>query len=176
MAVPENADVMKMDSSGQSQDKNNVLEADTKPPCSDDHKSPESNSSVETSNPTKDQNSEGTLKSEISHLDVKFSKLNPMAKEYVPHSLAQAHSGFVSNMVWLNNMQTIPAVENGHFDTRVCKIYISSLCYGLYICWICYFSCNAFSMFDQNAYDSFFGFYIFSLRKRANYSKVLIKL
>lgn len=128
MAVSENADVMKMDSSGQSQDKSNVLEADTKPPCSDDQKSPESNSSVEISNPTKDQNSEGTLKSEISHLDVKFSKLNPMAKEYVPHSLAQAHSGFVSNMVWRNNniamMQTIPAVENGHFDTRVCKIYI----------------------------------------------------
>ncbi|CAF2015789.1 hypothetical protein Bca4012_079327 [Brassica carinata] len=122
MAVSENADVMKMDSSGQSQDKSNVLEADTKPPCSDDQKSPESNSSVEISNPTKDQNSEGTLKSEISHLDVKFSKLNPMAKEYVPHSLAQAHSGFVSNMVWRNNniamMQTIPAVENGHFDTR----------------------------------------------------------
>ncbi|KAF8054802.1 hypothetical protein N665_1313s0013 [Sinapis alba] len=122
MAVSENADVMKMDSSGQSQDKNNVLEADTKPPCSDDQKIPESYSSVETSNPTKDQNSEGPLKSEISRLDDKFSKLNPMAKEYIPHSLAQANSGFVNNMVWLNNniamMQAIPAVENGHFATR----------------------------------------------------------
>lgn len=129
MAVSENADVMKMDSSGQSQNKDNVLEADTKPPCSNDQKSPGSNSSVETSNPTKDQNSEGTIKSEISRLDDKFFKLNPMAKEYVPHSRALAHSGFVSNMVWLNNniamMQAIPAVENGHFDSRVCKnIYI----------------------------------------------------
>ncbi|KAG2240222.1 hypothetical protein Bca52824_090983 [Brassica carinata] len=118
MAVSENAGVMKMDSSVQSQDKNNVLEADTKPPCSDDQKSPGSNSSVETSNPTKDQNNEGTLKSEISRLDDKFSKLNPMAKEYVPHSIALAHPGFVSNMVWLNNniamMQPIPAVENSH--------------------------------------------------------------
>ncbi|KAJ0248627.1 Polyadenylate-binding protein-interacting protein 13 [Hirschfeldia incana] len=120
MVVSENADVMKMDSSGQSQDNNNVLEADTKPPYSDDQKTPESNSSVETSNPAKDQNSEETLKSEISRLD-KFSKLNPMAKEYVPHSLVQPHSGYVSNnMVWPNNniamMQPTPAVENGHFD------------------------------------------------------------
>ncbi|KAJ4900486.1 Polyadenylate-binding protein-interacting protein 13 [Raphanus sativus] len=122
MVVSENADVVKMDSSGQSQDNNNVLEADTKPPCFDDQKIPEPDSSVETSNPTKDQNSDGTLESEISRLDNKFSKLNPMAKEYVPYSLAQPHFGFVGNMVWLDNniamMQAIPAVENGHFDPR----------------------------------------------------------
>ncbi|KAJ0236247.1 Polyadenylate-binding protein-interacting protein 13 [Hirschfeldia incana] len=86
MAVPENADV-KVDSSGQNLDKNTASLADTIPPCPDDQ-NPGSNSSVETPNSTK--GSEGAIKSEISHSDVKLSKLNPMAKEYVPKSIAPA--------------------------------------------------------------------------------------
>ncbi|KAJ4877541.1 Polyadenylate-binding protein-interacting protein 13 [Raphanus sativus] len=107
MAVPENADV-KDDSSGQNLDNNAAsLPADTMmPPCPDDQ-NPESNSSVETPNSTK--GSEGALKNEISHSDVKFSKLNAMAKEYVPQLRAPTHPGFVNNMLWFTNnfaMQT----------------------------------------------------------------------
>ncbi|KAG2316700.1 hypothetical protein Bca52824_019822 [Brassica carinata] len=117
MAVPENPDV-KVDSSGQNLDKNTASLADTMPPCPDDQ-NPESNSSVET--PNSANGSEGALKSVISHSDVKFSKLNPMAKEYVPQSLAPTQSGFVNNMLWFTNnfaMQAFSADENDLFATR----------------------------------------------------------
>uniref|UniRef100_A0A0D3AGY4 Uncharacterized protein n=2 Tax=Brassica oleracea var. oleracea TaxID=109376 RepID=A0A0D3AGY4_BRAOL len=70
-------------------------------PPSPDDQNPESNFSVETPNSTK--GSEGALKSEISHIDVKFSKLNPMAKEYVPQPLAPTIPVFVENSLWFTN-------------------------------------------------------------------------
>lgn len=125
MAVPENADV-KDDSSGQNLDNNAAsLPADTMmPPCPDDQ-NPESNSSVETPNSTK--GSEGALKNEISHSDVKFSKLNAMAKEYVPQLRAPTHPGFVNNMLWFTNnfaMQTFFIDDYDLFATTVCIMYI----------------------------------------------------
>ncbi|KAF8082512.1 hypothetical protein N665_0822s0024 [Sinapis alba] len=121
MAVPENADVT-VDSSGQNLDNNTASLADTTmPPCPDHDQNPEPNSSVETPNSTKAQNNEGALKSEISHLDVKLSKLNPMAKEYIPQPLAQTHSWFVENSLWFTNifpMQAFSAEDNDLFATR----------------------------------------------------------
>ncbi|XP_009111632.1 polyadenylate-binding protein-interacting protein 13 isoform X2 [Brassica rapa] len=118
MAVPENDDV-KVDSSDQNLDNNTAsLAATMRPPSSDDQ-NPESNSSVETPNSTK--GSEGALKSEISHMDVKFSKLNLMAKEYVPQPLAPTLPVFVENSLWFTNsfaMQAFSAEDNDLFDTR----------------------------------------------------------
>ncbi|KAF3562374.1 hypothetical protein DY000_02011368 [Brassica cretica] len=89
-----------------------------RPPSPDDQ-NPESNSSVETPNSTK--GSEGALKSEISHMDVKFSKLNPMAKEYVPQPLAPTLPVFMENSLWFTNsfaMRAFSAEDNDLFDTR----------------------------------------------------------
>ncbi|XP_048627003.1 polyadenylate-binding protein-interacting protein 13-like [Brassica napus] len=118
MAVPENAD-LKVDSSDQNLDNNTASLAATMMPPSPDDQNPESNSSVETPNSTK--GSEGALKSEISHIDVKFSKLNPMAKEYVPQPLAPTIPVFVENSLWFTNsfaMQAFSAEDNDLFDTR----------------------------------------------------------
>ncbi|KAH0856319.1 hypothetical protein HID58_084580 [Brassica napus] len=118
MAVPENDDV-KVDSSDQNLDNNTASLAATMRPPSPDDQNPESNSSVETPNSTK--GSEGALKSEISHMDVKFSKLNPMAREYVPQPLAPTLPVFVENSLWFTNsfaMQAFSAEDNDLFDTR----------------------------------------------------------
>ncbi|KAF3500461.1 hypothetical protein F2Q69_00039885 [Brassica cretica] len=118
MAVPENDDV-KVDSSDQNLDNNTASLAATMRPPSPDDQNPESNSSVETPNSTK--GSEGALKSEISHMDVKFSKLNPMAKEYVPQPLAPTLPVFVENSLWFTNsfaIQAFSAEDNDLFDTR----------------------------------------------------------
>ena len=124
MVVPENAD-LKVDSSDQNIDNKNALLAATMMPPSPDDQNPESNSSVETPNSTK--GSEGALKSEISHIDVKFSKLNPMAKEYVPQPLAPTLPVFVENSLWFTNsfaMQAFSAEDNDLFYSRVCIMYI----------------------------------------------------
>uniref|UniRef100_A0A0D3E1G3 RRM domain-containing protein n=1 Tax=Brassica oleracea var. oleracea TaxID=109376 RepID=A0A0D3E1G3_BRAOL len=118
MAVPENAD-LKVDSSDQNLDNNTASLAATMMPPSPDDQNPESNFSVETPNSTK--GSEGALKSEISHIDVKFSKLNPMAKEYVPQPLAPTIPVFVENSLWFTNsfaMRAFSAEDNDLFDTR----------------------------------------------------------
>ena len=143
MAVPENADV-KVDSSEQNLDNNTASLETTMMPPSPDDQNPESNSSVETPNSTK--GSEGALKSEISHMDVKFSKLNPMAKEYVPQPLAPTLPVFVENSLWFTNsfaMQAFSAEDNDLFDTRVCIMYIIFyiiLWVMVYMCWIYYVS------------------------------------
>ncbi|CAH2044336.1 unnamed protein product [Thlaspi arvense] len=112
MTVVENADV-KVDSCGLNVDKNTTS----------DDQNPKPNSSLETPNSTKGQNSEGgIIKSEISHLGDNFSRLNPMAREFVPHSLARTNSGFVrDNRLWFTNnfaTQAISAEENDHFARR----------------------------------------------------------
>ena len=141
MAVPENADV-KVDSCDQNLDNNTASLAATMMPPSPGDQNPESNSSVETPNSTK--GSEGDLKSEITQMDVKFSKLNPMAREYVPQPLAPTLPVFVENSLWFTNsfamqpvfvenslwftnsfaMQAFSAEDNDLFDTRVCIMYI----------------------------------------------------
>ncbi|CAA7023313.1 unnamed protein product [Microthlaspi erraticum] len=105
MSVVENADV-KVDSSGENLHKSIVSPPQTKPPCPDDHNS-KSNSSVKTS-----QTSEVDLKIEISHLDEKFSKLNPMAMEFVPPSLAYP-SG-----LWFTNNFAVQALYPAHGVTE----------------------------------------------------------
>ncbi|KAF8104884.1 hypothetical protein N665_0166s0066 [Sinapis alba] len=113
MAVAENAG-LKVDSSAHNLDNNNnsaSSAADTKPSCPDDQSpnSDSSSSSLDSSDPptpdsddrtnetpqkgqtqTKESSSGGSLKSEMSDA---FSKLNPMAKEFVPPSLARTQSG-----------------------------------------------------------------------------------
>ena len=124
MAVPENADV-KVDSCDQNLDNNTASLAATMMPPSPGDQNPESNSSVETPNSTK--GNEGALNSEISHMGYKFSKLNPMAKEYVPQPLAPTLPVFVENSLWFTNsfaMQAFSAEDNDLFDTRVCIMYI----------------------------------------------------
>lgn len=117
MAVTENGGV-KVNCSDQNSDNNTASLTETKPPRHDDQ-NPNSNSSVETPNPTKDsikKTSEVNLKSEISHL-------NPMAKEFFPSSVARIHTEFLRNGLWYTNnlaMQVISDEEIGHFGTRVC--------------------------------------------------------
>ncbi|VVB17329.1 unnamed protein product [Arabis nemorensis] len=119
MAVSENAGV-KVDSSGQNSDKNSVSEAKMKPPCPDDQ-NPKSNSSLGPSKESTQNPSEVNLKSEISHSDSTFSKLNPLAKEFVPRSLARTNSGVSRDRLWFPNnfaMEAISPEGNGHFGTR----------------------------------------------------------
>ncbi|KAL1218160.1 Polyadenylate-binding protein-interacting protein 13 [Cardamine amara subsp. amara] len=88
MAVTENGGV-KVDSFDQNSDNNTASLTEMKPPCNGDQ-TPNSNSYVETPNPTEDwikKTSEVNLKSEISHL-------NPMAKEFFPSSMATRTMNF----------------------------------------------------------------------------------
>ena len=133
MAVAENAGV-KVESSSA---------ADTKPACPDDDKSPNSDSSSLDSSdpptpdsdgrtdevPQKDQTqttpngeSGGSLnKSEIKDLSDAFSKLNPMAKEFVPRTRSGGNGlGFTNNF----------ADGSHHLATRVC-MYICVLIHSL---------------------------------------------
>ncbi|KAG5381959.1 hypothetical protein IGI04_033429 [Brassica rapa subsp. trilocularis] len=108
-----------VDSCDQNLDNNTASLAATMMPPSPGDQNPESNSSVETPNSTK--GNEGALNSEISHMGVKFSKLNPMAKEYVPQPLAPTLPVFVENSLWFTNsfaMQAFSAEDNDLFDTR----------------------------------------------------------
>ncbi|KAJ4890301.1 Polyadenylate-binding protein-interacting protein 10 [Raphanus sativus] len=100
---------VKVDSSAQNLDNNTASSAaDTKPPPScpdDDDQSPNSLDSSDPPTPDSDDRTNGTpqkgtktpnggsLKSEIKDLSDAFSKLNPLAKEFVPPSLARAQSG-----------------------------------------------------------------------------------
>ncbi|KAL0847547.1 hypothetical protein Bca101_020793 [Brassica carinata] len=127
MAVAENAGV-KVDSSAQNLDNNNTASSatDTKLSCPDDDQSPNSDSSSlyssdpptpdsgnrtsetpqkgQTLNKTPNGESGGSLKSEIRDLSDAFSKLNPMAKEFVPPSLARTQSGgFRNGLRFTNN-------------------------------------------------------------------------
>ncbi|KAG2311542.1 hypothetical protein Bca4012_026026 [Brassica carinata] len=130
MAVPENAGV-KVDSSGQNLDNNNTASsvAETKPSCSDDQ-SPKSSSTLDSSNPPspdsddrtneptaeKGQNPNGgCLKSEIKNLGDAFSKLNPMAKEFVPPYLTRSQSGVLRNGF---AAQPVVADGNDHLPRR----------------------------------------------------------
>lgn len=116
MSVLENADV-KVDSSGHNLDKNIVSPPQTKPPCPDDQ------------NP-KRQTNEVNLKIEISHLDDKFSKLNPMAKEFVPPSLA--YSASLRNGLWFTNNFAMQAISSAN-GVNIYILYIFFGC-DLYIC------------------------------------------
>ncbi|KAL0713936.1 hypothetical protein Bca4012_020914 [Brassica carinata] len=128
MAVAENAGV-KVDSSAQNLDNNNNTASsatDTKLSCPDDDQSPNSDSSSlyssdpptpdsgdrtsetpqkgQTLNKTPNGESGGSLKSEIRDLSDAFSKLNPMANEFVPPSLARTQSGgFRNGLRFTNN-------------------------------------------------------------------------
>ncbi|KAF3533729.1 hypothetical protein DY000_02040511 [Brassica cretica] len=126
MAVPENAGG-KVDSSGQNLDNNNTASsaAETKPSCVDDQ-SPKSDSSLcsstnETAGKGRNPNGEreksgGCLKSEIKNLADAFSKLNPMAKEFVPPYLATSQSGVLRNGF---AVQPVLADGNDHLPRRL---------------------------------------------------------
>ncbi|KAJ0253740.1 Polyadenylate-binding protein-interacting protein 10 [Hirschfeldia incana] len=111
MAVAENAGV-KVASSPQNSDNNNN---NTKPPpsCPDDDQSPNSDSSsLDSSDPptpdSNDRTNETTPNGEsggsLKALSDAFSKLNPMAKEFVPPSLSRTQSGgFRNGLGFANN-------------------------------------------------------------------------
>ncbi|CAG7871263.1 polyadenylate-binding protein-interacting protein 10 [Brassica rapa] len=134
MAVAENAGV-KVDSSGHNLDNNNTASSatETNPSCPDDQ-SPKSDSSLDSSSdpptPDSDDRTNETVqkgqtangvKSEIKNLSDAFSKLNPMAKEFVPPSLARSQSGVSRNgLAFTNSFAAQPLVAdgNGQFATR----------------------------------------------------------
>ncbi|ESQ45602.1 hypothetical protein EUTSA_v10010470mg [Eutrema salsugineum] len=67
------------------------------------------------------ENNGGSLKSEIKNLSDAFSKLNPMAKEFVPPSLARSQSGVLRNGLGFNNnfaSQPVLADGNDNFARR----------------------------------------------------------
>ncbi|KAF2581882.1 hypothetical protein F2Q68_00004244 [Brassica cretica] len=136
MAVAENAGV-KVDSSGQNLDNNNNTASsatETNPSCPDDQ-SPKSDSSLDSSSdpptPDSDDRTNETVqkgqtangvKSEIKNLSDAFSKLNPMAKEFVPPSLARSQSGVSRNGLGFTNSfaaQPLVADGSGQFARRV---------------------------------------------------------
>ncbi|XP_013629641.1 PREDICTED: polyadenylate-binding protein-interacting protein 10-like [Brassica oleracea var. oleracea] len=137
MAVAENAGV-KVDSSGQNLDNNNnnntaSSATETNPSCPDDQ-SPKSDSSLDSSSdpptPDSDDRTNETVqkgqtangvKSEIKNLSDAFSKLNPMAKEFVPPSLARSQSGVSRNGLGFTNSfaaQPLVADGSGQFARR----------------------------------------------------------
>ncbi|KAG7560219.1 RNA-binding domain superfamily [Arabidopsis thaliana x Arabidopsis arenosa] len=146
MAVAENAGVKVDSSSGQNLDNNTDSATETKPPCPDDDQSPKSDSSnpptIDSTPETDDRinetalkgqtlngfnrngerdNNGGSLKSEIKDLADAFSKLNPMAQEFVPPSLARSQSGVLRNgLGFTNNFAAPPKLADGndHFPTR----------------------------------------------------------
>ncbi|AEE78535.1 RNA-binding-like protein [Arabidopsis thaliana] len=143
MAVAENAGV-KVDSSGQNLDNNNTAASateTTKPPCPDDDQSPKSDSStpltIDSTPETDDRinetaqkvqtlngfsgNGERDNNGEIKDLADAFSKLNPMAQEFVPPSLARSQSGVLRNgLGFTNNFAAPPKLADGndHFPRR----------------------------------------------------------
>ncbi|CAH8295187.1 unnamed protein product [Eruca vesicaria subsp. sativa] len=106
MAVPENAGV-KVDSSAQNLDNNNN-NTETKPSCPDDQ-SPKPDSSNPPTPDSDDRSDETEEKGQtpngeketnggcLKKLADAFSKLNPMAKEFVPPYLATSQSGVLRN-------------------------------------------------------------------------------
>ncbi|KAG7551762.1 RNA-binding domain superfamily [Arabidopsis thaliana x Arabidopsis arenosa] len=102
MAVAENVGVKVDSSDDQNLDNNTISLAETKPSCPDDQ-TPKSNSSVLT-NELIQRTSEVDLKSEI-------SRLNPMAKEFVPSFFAQTHSEFLRNRLWFTNNFPVQAIS-----------------------------------------------------------------
>ncbi|KAJ0231439.1 Polyadenylate-binding protein-interacting protein 10 [Hirschfeldia incana] len=136
MAVAENAGV-KVDSSGQNLDNNT---SETNPSCPDDQ-SPKSDSFIDSSDPptpdSDDRTNESSagkgqtvngingdgVKSEIKNLSDAFKKLNPMAKEFVPPSLARSQSEVPRNGLGFTNggftaAQPVVADGNGQFARR----------------------------------------------------------
>ncbi|KAJ4866595.1 Polyadenylate-binding protein-interacting protein 10 [Raphanus sativus] len=140
MAVAENAG-LKVDSSGQNLDNNTCSASDTTTNPSDDQ-SPKSDSFLDSSDPPTPDSDDRTnetagksltangfnggdgVKGEIKNLSDAFSKLNPMAKEFVPPSLARSQSGGVSrNGLGFTNGFTaaqpvVVADGNGQFVRR----------------------------------------------------------
>ncbi|EFH50458.1 ctc-interacting domain 13 [Arabidopsis lyrata subsp. lyrata] len=102
MAVAENVGVKVDSSDDQNLDNNTTSLAETKPSCPDDQ-TPKSNSSVLT-NELIQRTSEVDLMSEI-------SRLNPMAKEFVPSFLAQTHSEFLRSRLWFTNNFPVQAIS-----------------------------------------------------------------
>ncbi|KAL0862803.1 hypothetical protein Bca101_041921 [Brassica carinata] len=140
MAVAENAGV-KVDSSGQNLDNNSSSATETNPSCPDADQSPKSDSFLDSSDPhptpdSDDRSNESAekgqtgngfngdgVKSEIKNLSDAFSKLNPMAKEFVPPSLARSQSGVSRNGIGFTNgfaaaQPVVVADGNGHFARR----------------------------------------------------------
>ncbi|KAF8091585.1 hypothetical protein N665_0443s0042 [Sinapis alba] len=124
MAVAENAG-LKVDSSGQNLDNNNHNTAssatETNHPSCPDDQSPKSDSSLDSSDPPTPDSDEGAEKGEMKKLSDAFSKLNPMAKEFVPPSLARSQSGVLRNGLGLTNgfaAQPVVADGNGQFVRR----------------------------------------------------------
>uniref|UniRef100_A0A1J3INP1 Polyadenylate-binding protein-interacting protein 10 n=1 Tax=Noccaea caerulescens TaxID=107243 RepID=A0A1J3INP1_NOCCA len=69
----------------------------------------------------RENNNGGSLKSEINHLADAFSKLNPMAQEFVPPSLARNQSvGLRNGLGFTNNFAVQPLLADGsdHFARR----------------------------------------------------------
>ena len=147
MAVAENAGV-KVDSSGQNLDNNNTASSatETNPSCPDDQ-SPKSDSSLDSSSdpPDSDDRTNETVqkgqtangvKSEIKNLSDAFSKLNPMAKEFVPPSLARSQSGVSRNGLGFTNSfaaQPLVADGSGQFARRVFIYKVLTFCVCLLV-------------------------------------------
>ena len=152
MAVAENAGV-KVDSSGQNLDNNNnnntaSSATETNPSCPDDQ-SPKSDSSLDSSSdpptPDSDDRTNETVqkgqtangvKSEIKNLSDAFSKLNPMAKEFVPPSLARSQSGVSRNGLGFTNSfaaQPLVADGSGQFARRVFIYKVLTFCVCLLV-------------------------------------------
>lgn len=71
-------------------------------------------------------NNGGSLKNEIKDLADAFSKLNPMAQEFVPPSLARSQSGVLRNgLGFTNNFAAKPVLADGN-DNFARRVYYSS--------------------------------------------------
>lgn len=92
-------------------------------------------------------NGERDNNGEIKDLADAFSKLNPMAQEFVPPSLARSQSGVLRNgLGFTNNFAAPPKLADGndHFPRRVYHhSFTFSLNYDLYVLF-CFFDCKIF--------------------------------
>ncbi|CAE6118506.1 unnamed protein product [Arabidopsis arenosa] len=126
MAVAENVGVKVDSSDDQNLDNNTTSLTETKPSCPDDQ-IPKSNSSVLT-NELIQRTSEVDLKSEI-------SRLNPMAKEFVPSFFAQTHSEFLRNRLWFTNNFPVQAISTMVTEEQLASLFLS--CGQVVDCRIC---------------------------------------
>lgn len=73
-------------------------------------------------------NGSGDFKNDMRELVDMLSKLNPMAQEFVPPSLAISH-GYMSNLYGYANNFVLPSpTANGHTGRRVCMIMLYVYC------------------------------------------------
>ncbi|KAG2249594.1 hypothetical protein Bca52824_089222 [Brassica carinata] len=99
--------------------------SETNPACPDDQ-SPKSNSFLDSSDPptpdSDNRSNETPQKNEIKNLSDAFSRLNLIAKEFVPPSLARIQSGVLRNRLGFTNSfteaQPVVTDGNGQFARR----------------------------------------------------------